>query len=758
MPVTRVEMALGGRTLSIETGRMAKQADGAVVVQFGETIVLGTAISADPREGIDFFPLAVDYREKLSAAGKFPGGFRKREGAPNTKEILTMRNIDRPLRPLFPKGFLNEVQVQCWVLSADGQNEPDVLAGIAASAALAISSIPFEGPVGNVRVGRVDGQIIVMPTIAQAEFSDVDLLLCGHKDGLNMIEVGASEIPEADMLKACEVGYGTIKQIVAMIEDLAKKVGKPKYKFTPFLASKEIADVVNAKLAGPMKAALTKDGLKLDRAAAVKAAKKEFMASAFPEPGESATFIQVKNWQAKVKEAKLAISDLEEKLVRENILAGKRSDGRKPEDLRAISCEVGVLPRVHGSALFTRGETQALVTTTLGTGKDEQIVDGLGEEYAEKFMLHYNFPPFSVNEVKRITGPGRREIGHGALAQRALQAVLPPVEKFPYTVRLVSDIFESNGSSSMASACGGCLALMDAGVPIKSPVAGISIGLVAENGQEVYLVDIQGEEDHFGDMDFKVTGTRTGITGIQVDLKARGLTLAQIAKSFELARATRIKIIEMIEAAIPEPRKELSPHAPRMLATKINPEKIGKLIGPGGKTIRGLEESTGATIEIEEDGTVYVSAVGAGKAEKALEEIEKLCAEVKVGQIYTGRVASIKDFGAFVELTPGNDGLCHISELSDGYVDKVTDIVKLGMEVRVKVILVDDQGRVKLSRKAAMKDEGMSDPPRAAGPSGGGQDGGGDGGGDRGGDRGRRGGGGGGGRGGPGGGGGRRYE
>jgi len=731
MAVTRVEMQLAGRTLSIETGKFAKQANGAVVVQYGETVVLGTAISGPPREGIDFFPLAVDYREKLSAAGKFPGGFRKREGAPNQKEILTMRNIDRPLRPLFPKGYYDEVQIQCWVLAADGQNEPDVLAGIAASAALSISTIPFDGPVGNVRIGRVDGQLVVMPTAAQAEYSDLDMLLCGHKDGLNMIEVGAAEIPEADMLKACETGWEVIKQIAALIADLTTKAGKPKATPTLDLPAKEIVDLVKSKLTKSLAAAIASEGLKLDRKEAVSAAKSEFMKANFAEPPQDATFLQVKTWQKNSKQAKSAINDLEEALVRDAILKGRRSDGRKAEDLREITCEVSVLPRVHGSSLFTRGETQALLTTVLGTGKDEQIIDGLGEEYSEKFYLHYNFPPFSVNEVKRIMGPGRREIGHGMLAQRALMPVLPPVDKFPYTVRLVSDIFESNGSSSMASATGGTLALLDAGVPIKAPVAGISIGLIAEQGKEVYLVDIQGEEDHFGDMDFKVCGTREGITAIQLDLKARGLVPAQIEKTFELARKTRITLIEKVEACIPTHRPELSKYAPRMLVTHISPDKIGKLIGPGGKTIRALEEYSGAKIEIEEDGTVFVSGVGEGKAEKALEEIEKLCAEVKVGQIYSGKVTSIKDFGAFIEVIPGQDGLCHISELSDGFVDKVTDIVTMGQEVRVKVVLIDDQGRVKLSRKQAMKEEGHSDVPEGSAAGGEGDGGGNSGGGGR---------------------------
>lgn len=707
MAVTRIEVELGGRTLSIETGKVAKQADGAVVVQFGETVVLGTAVRAKPREGIDFFPLTVDYREKLNAAGKFPGGFRKREGAPNQKEILTMRNIDRPLRPLFPKGYFDEVQVQCWVLAADGQNEPDVLAGIAASAALSLSSIPFEGPVGNVRVGRVDGQYVIMPTAAQAEYSDLDMLLCGHRDGLNMIEVGSNELSEVQIMEAIQFGQESIEQIVGMIEQLIQKVGKEKVcELTQPAAP--IVDSVQAKLAGPLKSAKTLDGTKLDRQAAVNAAIDQFMSETFPKPDTDASYGRYLQWQQDVKEAKIAIHDLEEKITREVIRDGRRTDGRTFDQIRPITCETKLLPRVHGSALFTRGETQALVTVTLGTGKDEQIVDGLGDEYAEKFYLHYNFPPFSVGEAKRITGPSRRDIGHGKLAEKSLLPVLPTVDKFPYTVRVVSDILESNGSSSMASVCGGSLALMDAGVPIASPVAGISIGMVAGDGDgqdDVYLSDIQGEEDHFGDMDFKVAGTRGGITAIQLDLKIRGLNMDQIEKTLGLAQQNRLKIIDLIEAEIDTARPQISKHAPRLLTTSIHPDKIARLIGPGGKTVRGIQDATGATIEIEEDGTVFISAVGSGKAEKALEEVEKLCAEVKVGQVYTGRVSSIKDFGAFIEVIPGQDGLCHISELSDGYVEKVTDIVKMGESVRVKVLLIDDQGRVKLSRKAALQEE-----------------------------------------------------
>ncbi len=707
----RVELEIGGRTLSIESGKIAKQADGAVLVQYGETVVLGTAVHAKPREGIDFFPLTVDYRERTSAAGKFPGGFRKREGAPNQKEILTMRNIDRPIRPLFPAGYKDEVQIQCWVLAADGQNEPDVLAGIAASAALAVSSMPFEGPVGNVRIGRVEGKFVVMPTAAQDEYSDLDMLLCGHEDGLNMIEVGTHMLPEDTVAEAIEFGFDYVKQIANMIKDLQSQCGKEKV-CEMNLPADEIVEAVNSKLAGPLRAAKTSDGTKLDRQDAVKKAITDFISSEFPQPGDDASYAQHGQWKTNVSQAKQAIHDLEEMVTREIIRSGQRTDGRAMDELREISCETGVLPRVHGSALFTRGETQALVTITLGTSKDEQIVDGLGEEYSEKFYLHYNFPPFSVGEAKRIMGPSRRDIGHGMLAQRALAATMPDVDQFAYTIRAISDILESNGSSSMASACGCTLALLDAGVPIKAPVAGISIGMIQgdEEGQEdVYLTDIQGEEDHFGDMDFKVTGTRDGITGIQLDLKIRGLNMDQVRKSFEHARIARLKILDMIEAEIAGPRPELSPYAPRLLTTKINPDKIGKLIGPGGKMIRELESATGARIEIEEDGTILVSAAGAGKAERAIEEIEKLCAEVKMDAIYSGKVSSIKDFGAFIELSPGQDGLCHISELADGYVEKVTDIVKLGDQVRVKVINVDDQGRVKLSiRQAAEEPEEAS--------------------------------------------------
>ena len=707
MTATRLEMELGGRTLAIETGKLAKQADGATVVQFGETVVLGTVVRAVPREGLNFFPLTVDYRERMGAAGKFPGGFRKREGPPNTKEIVTMRNIDRPIRPLFPKGFRDEVQIQCWVLAADGQNDADVLAGIAASAALAVSSVPFAGPTATIRIGRCDGQLLLMPTTAQLAYSDLDMVLAGHGDGINMIEVGAQELAEKELAEAIEFGLGHVQSIASMIGELAAKAGKQKADdLQPPPA--EIVELVESRLIEPLRAAKTTEGTKLQRQEAVKNAIDQFLETNFPQPPTEATYGQQQAWTERLAQARTVIEDAEEQVTRQVIRAGSRTDGRQAEQIRPIECEAGVLPRVHGSGLFTRGETQALVTVTLGTGKNEQIIEGLSEEYAEKFYLHYNFPPFSVGEAKRISGPSRRDIGHGKLAERALIGVLPQVEKFPYTVRVVSDILESNGSSSMASVCGATLALMDAGVPITAPVAGISIGLVAVDGpgqQEIYLTDIQGEEDHFGDMDFKVAGTRKGVTAIQLDLKIRGLSMAQINRSFQVAKAARHQIIDLIEQEIAAPRPDISEHAPRLLTTSIHPDKIGRLIGPGGKTIRELEARTGGTIEVAEDGTVQVSAVGRKNADAALNLINEMFAEVEVGKTYDGKVVSIKDFGAFIEVLPSQEGLCHISELADGYVDKVADVVSMGQMIRVKVLLIDDQGRIKLSRRAALQEE-----------------------------------------------------
>jgi polyribonucleotide nucleotidyltransferase len=740
----RVEREVGGRILAIETGTYAKLAGGAVTVQYGDSVVFGAVVRANPREGIDFFPLQVDYRERRAAAGKFPGGFMKREGRPTTKEILTARLIDRPLRPLFPKGFMDEVQIHLNVLAFDGQNDPDILAGIAASSAVALSDIPFITPIAHVRVGRVEGQFVLNPTVEQLEYSDMDVVVAGTRHFVNMIEVGAREASEDDTADAIEFGHKAIIQIVGMIEDLQKQAGHEKTGDVK-LPDPGFVDAIRARVTDKIRDVKGKPG-KADRADAVRNILDQLIAEMAPPITDvNASYLAVVQQKDHAKRIRAVFAEVEEQVTREAILAGVRPDGRGYKDIRTITCEVGVLPRVHGSAVFTRGETQAMCTVTLGTSSDEQLVDGLIEEYSQKFMLHYNFPSYSVGEVRPIRGPGRREIGHGALAERSLLAVLPTVDQFPYTVRLISDILESNGSSSMASSCGGCLALMDAGVPITKMVAGISIGLVHENGKSVLLTDIMGEEDHFGDMDFKVCGTRDGVTAIQLDIKTEGIDHKIIRETLHRAKEARLQILDTMAQTIDAPRAEISKYAPRLLTIKIDPEKIGKIIGPGGKNIKALQADTGAQVDIEDDGTVYISAVDGAAAEKCRDIIEAMTAEVKVGKIYTGRVVSIKEFGAFVEIAPETDGLCHVSELSDRYVEQVTDFVNIGDEVKVKVILIDDQGRIKLSRKAAMKELGETDPePVHSGPR--------DDGGDRGGDRGDRGGRGGhdrGGRGGP---------
>jgi polyribonucleotide nucleotidyltransferase len=711
MSYVKIEREIGGRTLTLETGKIAKLCDAAVMATYGGTTVLATVVRAKPREGLDFFPLTVDYREKTSAAGKFPGGFRKREGAPNEKEVLTMRMIDRPIRPLFPDGFLDEIQVQVFVMSHDGENDSDVLAGTAASAALAISDAPFEGPTATVRVGRVhtdDGaRFVLNPTITQLDYSDLDLVLAGHKDGLNMIEVGAAEVDEKNVHAAMEFGYDAVKETLALIDELVRKAGKEKRGGDLLLPTDEVVAEVKNLVEKPLTEA-RKINKKSERGDAVDAIKTKMLDEHFVVK-TSGTYEDFLATSKRRGMAKMAFSRLEEKLTRKLIVeSGIRADGRKFTQIRPIECQVGVFARTHGSSMFQRGETQSLVSCTLGTGKDEQIVDGLIPEYSKKFMLHYNFPPFSTGEAKRITGPGRREIGHGALAERSLMGILPSPEEFPYTIRIVSDITESNGSSSMASVCGGCLALMDAGVPIKATCAGISVGRFADDHDknEVFVTDIIGEEDFFGDMDFKVSGTRDGITGIQLDLKTRGLSLKQVEKILEQARKGRLEIIDTMEGCIAKPRTEISPLAPRLVTLHINPEKIGKLIGPGGKMIRGLQDKYGVTIDVEDDGTVMVAAPNGDAIEGARAEIEALCEEIKVGTIYTGKVVSTKDFGAFVELAPGTDGMCHISELAEGYVKSVHDVVKIGDVIKVKVILVDDQGRIKLSRKQAMAEAG----------------------------------------------------
>jgi polyribonucleotide nucleotidyltransferase len=709
----RVERQIGDQVLAIETGFLAKQAAGSVLVSYGETTVLVAAATGAPRAGIDFFPLTCDYRERAAAAGKFPGGFLKREGRPTMKETLTSRLIDRPIRPLFPEGFYDEVQVQASVLASDRQNDPDVLAMIGASAALCISPLPFQGPLGSVRLAQVDGRFIPFPTQDQLEESDLDLVVSGSPTAVLMIEGFAREMPEDRMLEALEEAHRYIRILCEMQDELARKAGKPKkeYVLADYSALRER---LTRDYLGELKAAKA-IAMKQDRGQAVKALREKAKAAVMPsEPA----FNFQPGAAGGISEADFAHvwHGLEERAVRELILEGKRPDGRDYTSLRQLHCEVDLLPRVHGSALFQRGETQALITITLGTGKDEQRVDGLIDEYSKKFMLDYYFPSFSVGEVRPIRGPGRREIGHGALAERSVKPVLPEPDQFPYTIRVISDILESNGSSSMASVCGATLGLMAAGVPITNPVAGISVGLVKHSDDKwVLLTDIIGDEDHYGDMDFKIAGSQAGITGIQLDLKINGISPAIIAATLKQSREARMEILRTMLSAIRRPRAEISPWAPRLLRTHINPEKIGLLIGPGGKTIRAIQESTGASIEVEDDGTVTVASHDSEGAMAAMAQVEALTASIQIGRIYEGRVTSVKDFGAFIELVPGKDGLCHISELSAEYVGNVADVCRVGDVLRVKVIAVDEQDRVKLSRKAVLLEEaaGAAEQPRA---------------------------------------------
>jgi len=696
--VCRVERKIGGKNLSIETGKIARQADGAVLVQYGETVVLVAVVAAASKSNsFDFFPLSVDYREKQSAAGKFPGGFIKREGRPSTKEILTARQMDRPIRPLFPEGYCHEVQIMASVLSFDGENDPDVLAMVGASAALTISKIPFLGPIGACRLGRVDGELVINPTLKQIESGDLNLLLGGRKEAMNMIEVGAKELPEKVIADAIAMAQKTVAEVCDMIEELRRKVGVEK-EIVLVEVDKEVYSKINSQIADKLYECKQIPD-KRDRKRAVEKLVEQVIAEYCPEDGGDGA--GEKYDRAMVNRI---LGDIEGKVVKKLLLEGKRADGRGYNDLRQINCEVGVLPRTHGSALFTRGETQSLVCVTLGTLRDAQIIDGLLEEYSQTFTLHYNFPPFAVGEVRPIRGPGRREIGHGALAERALEAVRPPVDKFAYTVRVISDITESNGSSSMASVCGGTLALMDAGVPINKAVAGISIGMISdEKGRYELLTDILGEEDHFGEMDFKVAGTVNGITAIQLDIKAEGLAHNIMVEALERAKTARLKILESMAKAIDKPRAELSVYAPKLISMEIDPEFIGKVIGPGGKMIKSIQEQTSTTIEIEEDGTIYISCVGGDNHLKAKEIIESITQPPKVGKIYEhAKVVSVKDFGVFVEIAPGVEGLCHISELSDGFVKNVSEVCKLGDVIPVKLLLIDDQGRFKLSRKAAL--------------------------------------------------------
>ena len=701
----RVEKQIGKSVLSFETGQLAKQADAAILAQYGETVVLNAVTSGAPRLGIDFFPLTCDYRERTAAAGKFPGGFLKRETRPSTKETLTSRLIDRPIRPLFPKGYNDEVQCQAIVISSDRQNDSDVLAMNGVAAGLFISSLPFAGPIASVRVGRVNGELVAFPTVTDLEESDLDLIVSGSDDSVAMIEGFARELPEDVMAESLAFAHDVIRDVIALQTELYDKVQPDKSNFVP-PPDDGLDSRLQSSYFDALRSAKQTSG-KQARADAVSALKQRALAEIIPDPNAQDA-IDPKRFGG-------GWHDLEENVVRDLILAGTRPDGRGPSTLRDIECHVDVLPRTHGSAVFQRGETQSLVTITLGTGRDEQRVEGLVEEYSKKFMLDYNFPPFSVGECRPIRGPGRREIGHGALAERSVKPVLPDPDTFPYTIRVISDILESNGSSSMASVCGATLGLMAAGVPIANPVAGISVGMVKESEDRwVLLTDILGDEDHFGDMDFKIAGTQIGITGIQLDLKITGISQEIILATLKQSKEARIKIIKSMIETIGRPRADTSPYAPRILRTKIHPDKIGMLIGPGGKNIRGIQETTGAVIDVEEDGTVTVASANQEWADEALKQIEASTASVQVGKVYDGRVTSIKDFGAFVEILPGRDGLCHISELSNGFVDSVTDFCKMGDDMPVMVIAVDEHDRVKLSRRRALEERGLEDEVAAA--------------------------------------------
>ena len=703
---TRVEKQIGSGLLWIETGEWAKQAHGSCVIGYNDNVVLCASTTAPSKPGQDFFPLTCDYRERVAASGKFPGGFQKREGRPGLKEILTSRLIDRPIRPLFPKGFYNDVQVFANVLACDRLVDPDVVAMNGCATCLMLGPTPFQGPLGAVRLGYVDGEFVPFPTVEQLENSDLDLVISGNMDSVLMIEGFAREFPEMQMFEAIMTAHKYVREICELQQEIVDLVKPEKMTFEP-LNTQPMYDALMAKYYDEFRAAKKTSG-KVARAEACDAVKEKAKAELIVADEEDAT--EPNLFGADYFE--VAFNDFVERVVRDIILSQERLDGRGVKEVRPIECAINVLPRVHGSAIFQRGETQALITVTLGTGKDEQRVEGLFDEYTKRFMLDYNFPPYSVGECKPYRGVGRREYGHGNLAERSVKAVLPTPEDFPYTIRVISDILESNGSSSMATVCGATLGLMSAGVPITNPVAGISIGLVKEeDGRWITITDIMGDEDHYGDMDFKVAGTQNGVTGIQLDLKIDGISKEIIAQTLKQAREARIGILRKMLTAAPRPAEELSPYAPRMLRTKIDPDKIGTLIGPGGKTIRGIQDSTGASVEVAEDGVVSVSSVDLASAEAAMKQVEALTANIEVGRTYSGVVTSIQNFGAFVEILPGRDGLVHISELSDGYIDDIASFCKVGDPMDVKVISIDDQNRVKLSRRAVLKDRGESDRP-----------------------------------------------
>jgi polyribonucleotide nucleotidyltransferase len=697
----KVTAQIGANQISIETGKIAKLADGAVIVSCGDTMVLVSAVSAAAiKEGQDFFPLTVDYREKAAAAGKFPGGYFKREGRPTEKETLTSRMIDRPLRPLFPQGYFYDTQIISILLSADGENDPDILAINGASAALCVSDIPFAGPIGAVRVGRVNGQFVANPTHTERTQTDLDLVYVSTENDVIMIEGTANELPEAEFIKALEFGHGHAREMIRIQKELASQIGKPKREVPLLTVKPELLEIAYQVAGDRIESALYTEG-KIARAKAIDTLREEVKAAILEKHAEADAF-----------SISQAFDYVQKRAFRSSILdKKKRVDGRGYQDLRQISCEVGVIPRAHGSAIFQRGETQALALATLAPIEEAQMIDAYGGgEQSKRFILHYNFPPFSVGETGRTGAPGRREIGHGALAERSIEPVVPNENDFRYAIRVSSEIMESNGSTSMASVCGGMLALMDAGVPMKGVVAGISVGLVTEHGDDrqlkryELLTDIIGSEDHFGDMDFKLCGTDNGVTGYQLDLKLPGISHQMIIEAIQRAKEARTKILQIMGGVLDKPRAELSKYAPRIETIKINPEKIGALIGPGGKTIKGIVAETGAEINIEDDGSVHIYATSGESMQRAKEIIGGMTKEIEIGQTYQGRVVSTKEFGAFVEVLPGKEGLVHISELADFRVKRTEDVVKPGDMIWVKCIGIDDKGRVKLSRKAALKE------------------------------------------------------
>ncbi len=698
----QVQLDWGGRTITLETGAVARQASGAVWARYADTVVLATAVAMpEPREGSDFLPLTVNYQEKTYAAGKIPGGFFKREGRPTEKDTLTSRLIDRSIRPLFPKGFNHEVQVIINILSADRENDPDILSLIASSAALIISDIPFDKSVGAVRVGLVDGAFVLNPTFAQLASSKMDLIVAGTREAVIMVEGEAREATEEEMLEALEFAHLHIREVVDLQEQLRQAAGKEKWVFELPAVDESFADEVRKLCRDRIAQAIRIPEKKTRKARLGEIRELAVVELGVDEFGESR--------QGEIDDA---LRSMEKELMRAMVLEeGVRIDGRGPAQIRGISCEVGVLPRAHGSALFTRGETQALVVTTLGTKDDEQIIDALEADYRRKFMLHYNFPPFSTGEAKFLRGASRREIGHGNLAQRSLTTILPSRDDFPYTVRVVSEVLESNGSSSMATVCGGSLSLMDAGVPVNRPVAGIAMGLIFTPEKSVVLSDILGTEDHLGDMDFKVAGTRNGITAFQMDLKITGVSRGVMAMALNQAREGRNHILDVMDATLPQPRESISPHAPRIITIHVKPDKIREIIGPGGKMIRSIIEQTGVKVEVEDDGTVLIASADEAASQRALDMIQAIVEEPEIGRIYRGTVKKIMDFGAFVEVVTGTDGLVHISQLADHRVAKVEDVVKEGDVVNVKVLDIDRDGKIRLSIKEAEKELGTGKSP-----------------------------------------------